>query len=70
MEPGQSAIFEWNLVIEANQLQEHIANQEHQILDIAGFVLHRHVLHRRFWWTSALRRRVLTGGRGGLSEGS
>lgn len=45
MESGQPAIFQWDFVIEFDQLEEHVANQKYQIFHIAGFILQRHELH-------------------------
>ena len=51
MESGQAAVFQWDFVVEFDQLEEHVTDQEDQIFHIAGFILQWHELHGGSWVT-------------------
>ena len=46
MEPGQSAIFQRDLVIETDKLHEHVTDEDNQVLGVARLILGWHVFDR------------------------
>lgn len=48
VEPGQSTILQRNVVVEAYELHEHVADEYNEVLDITGLILLRHFLDCRF----------------------
>ena len=61
MEPGQSSIFQRNLIIETDELHEHVADEDDQVLGVAGLILGWHVFDRCLCRSSTL------GGGGGAA---
>ena len=59
MESRQPPILERDVVVETHKLHEHIADQQHKILDIACLVARRHILDRGFGRASTFGRRAL-----------
>ena len=48
VEPGLSTIVQWNGVVEAYELHEHVADDYNEVLDITSLILLRHFLDCRF----------------------
>ena len=49
VEPRQLAVLEGDVVIEADKLHEHVADDADEVFDVAGFVFGWHSLYRRHW---------------------
>lgn len=59
VESRQTAFLEGDVVIEAYELHQHIADQYHQLFDVATLILLRHVFDRSFGLPRTLGRRTL-----------
>lgn len=62
METGQSTILQRYVVVEPHEFHQHVADEYHEVLDVAGFVLDGHDLHRSLWRAGTLGGGTLAGG--------
>jgi len=64
VETGETPVFEGDFVIEANELHEHVADEEDEVFDVASFVFGGHNSRDGFGRPRAFGRGALAGGGG------